>query len=123
MLGKQIAALSLSGLLLFSGAVTAANADEATPIDTTGYAAAAEVLAGNGVASSAATAMQTGSGLRLAQASGLLSRIGQLRHCNSQKIREKYVDPIGVRILKEVVRNESKRRQCAGKCVFAGGAA
>ena len=34
MLGKQIAALSLSGLLLFSGAVTAANADEATPIDT-----------------------------------------------------------------------------------------
>ena len=38
MLGKQIAALSLSGLLLFSGAVTAANADEATPIDTTGYA-------------------------------------------------------------------------------------
>lgn len=69
---KQIAALSLSGLLLFSGAVTAANADEATPIDTTGYAAAAEVLADNGVASSAATAMQTGSGLRLAQASGLL---------------------------------------------------
>ena len=64
---------SLSGLLLFSGAVTAANADEATPIDTTGYAAAAEVLADNGVASSAATAMQTGSGLRLAQeASGLL---------------------------------------------------
>lgn len=63
MLGKQIAALSLSGLLLFSGAVTAANADEATPIDTTGYAAAAEVLADNGVASSAATAMQTGSGL------------------------------------------------------------
>lgn len=72
MLGKQITALSLSGLLLFSGAVTAANADEATPIDTTGYAAAAEVLADNGVASSAATAMQTGSGLRLAQASGLL---------------------------------------------------
>ena len=71
MLGKQIAALSLSGLLLFSGAVTAANADEATPIDTTGYTAAAEVLAGNGVASSAATAIQTGSG-RLAQASGLL---------------------------------------------------
>ena len=72
MLGKQIAALSLSGLLLFSGAAPAANADEATPIDTTGYAAAAEVLADNGVASSAATAMQTGSGLRLAQASGLL---------------------------------------------------
>ena len=56
-------------------------------------------------------------------ASGLLSRIGQLKHCNSAAARKKYVDPIGVRILKEVVRNESKRRQCAGKCVLAGGAA
>jgi len=56
-------------------------------------------------------------------AAGLLSRIGQLKHCNSVAVRKKYVDPIGVRILKEVVRNESKRRQCAGKCVFAGGAA
>ena len=56
-------------------------------------------------------------------ASGLLSRIGQLKHCDSVMARKKYVDPIGVRILKEVVRNESKRRQCAGKCVFAGGAA
>ena len=56
-------------------------------------------------------------------AAGLLSRIGQLKHCDSVMARKKYVDPIGVRILKEVVRNESKRRQCAGKCVFAGGAA
>ncbi len=56
-------------------------------------------------------------------ASGLLSRIGQLKHCDSVMARKKYVDPIGVRILKEVVRNESKRRQCAGKCVLAGGAA
>ena len=56
-------------------------------------------------------------------ASGLLSRIGQLKHCDSVMVRKKYVDPIGVRILKEVVRNESKRRQCAGKCVLAGGAA
>lgn len=56
-------------------------------------------------------------------AAGLLSRIGQLKHCDSVAARKKYVDPIGVRILKEVVRNESKRRQCAGKCVLAGGAA
>jgi len=56
-------------------------------------------------------------------AAGLLSRIGQLKHCDSVMTRKKYVDPIGVRILKEVVRNESKRRQCAGKCVLAGGAA
>ena len=56
-------------------------------------------------------------------AAGLLSRIGQLKHCNAVAVRKKYVDPIGVRILKEVVRNESKRRQCASQCVFAGGAA
>ena len=56
------------------------------------------------------------------QASGLLSRIGQLRHCNSQKVREKYVDPIGVKNLKETVRYESKRRQRAQQCVRAGGA-
>lgn len=57
------------------------------------------------------------------QASGLLSRIGQLRHCNSHNIRVKYVDPIGVKHLKEVVRYESKRRQCAQQCLYAGGAA
>ena len=45
MFGKQIAALGLSSLLLFSGAVTAANAEETTPIDTAGYMAAVEALA------------------------------------------------------------------------------
>lgn len=57
------------------------------------------------------------------QASGLLSRIGQLRHCDSHNIRVKYVDPIGVKNLKEVVRYESKRRQCAQQRLYAGGAA
>ena len=57
------------------------------------------------------------------QASGLLSRIGQLRHCDSHNIRVKYVDPIGVKNLKEVVRHESKRRRCAQQCIYAGGAA
>lgn len=46
-------------------------------------------------------------------AAGLLSRIGQLKHCNSHKIRVKYVDPIGVKNLKEVVRHESKRQLAA----------
>ena len=72
MFGKQIAALGLSGLLLFSGAVTAANADEAAPIDTTGYETAVRVLADSGVASTAATALRVGESLRLAQESGLL---------------------------------------------------
>ena len=57
------------------------------------------------------------------QASGLLSRIGQLRHCDSHNIRVKYVDPIGVKNLKEVVRDESKRRRAAQQRLYAGGAA
>jgi len=57
------------------------------------------------------------------QASGLLSRIGQLRHCDSHNIRVKYVDPIGVKNLKEVVRDESKRRRAAQQRLYGGGAA
>ena len=72
MFGKQIAALGLSGLLLFSGAVTAANAEETTPIDFDGYKAAAEILAENGVVACSATALQTGDGLLLADEAGLL---------------------------------------------------
>lgn len=53
-------------------------------------------------------------------ASGLLSRIGQLKHCDSHKIRVKYVDPIGVKNLKEVVHHESKRRRAAQRLVHAG---
>lgn len=61
--------------------------------------------------------------IAFSQASGLLSRIGQLRHCDSHEIRVKYVDPIGVKILKEVVRHESKRRLATQQCLHAGGAA
>lgn len=46
-------------------------------------------------------------------AAGLLSRAGQLKHCNSHKARAKYIDPIKLKTLKEVVRNESKRRLAA----------
>ena len=42
---------------------------------------------------------------------------------NSHTIRVKYIDPIGVKHLKEVVRNESKRRQRAQQRILAGGAA
>ena len=37
MFGRQLAALGLSGMLLFSGVVTAANAEEVTPIDFAGH--------------------------------------------------------------------------------------
>ncbi len=56
-------------------------------------------------------------------AAGLISRAGQLKHCNSYKVRIKYIDPIGMKKLKEVIRYESKRRQCSQLCIFAGGAA
>lgn len=56
-------------------------------------------------------------------ASGLMSRAGQLKHCDSHGIRVKYIDPIKVKNLKEVIRYESKRRLGSQQCVFAGGAA
>lgn len=77
MLGKQLTALGLSGLLLFSGAVTAANADETTPIDTAGYNAAVEVMADNGVVSCSAAALQTGETL-LAKQAGLTDSDSEL---------------------------------------------
>ena len=67
--------------------------------------------------------LDAGKPIMFAQASGLLSRAGQLKHCNSHTIRAKYIDPIGVKHLKEVVRNESKRRQRAQQRFLAGGAA
>jgi hypothetical protein len=48
-------------------------------------------------------------------AAGLLSRAGQLRHCNSYNIRCKYYKQINEKQLKEVVRFESKRRLQAEK--------
>lgn len=65
--------------------------------------------------------LDAGKPIAFRQASGLLSRIGQLKHSNSHKIRVKYVDPIGIKNLKEVVRYyESKRRQCTQQCVLHG---
>lgn len=45
------------------------------------------------------------------QASGYLSRIGQLKHCDCFKFKKKYIKPINVKNLKGVVSSESKRRQ------------
>lgn len=65
-------------------------------------------------------AMDAGKRISFKTASGLLSRIGQLKHCNSRTIWARYVSLVGVEKLKEVVRNESKRQQGACQCVFAG---
>lgn len=41
------------------------------------------------------------------EAAGLLSRAGQLKHCNAHRIRVVYFDPIGPRRLKDVVRERA----------------
>lgn len=43
-------------------------------------------------------------------AAGLLSRAGQLRHCNGQNIFDKYIKPIGINRLKAIVRKDTLRR-------------
>ena len=45
------------------------------------------------------------------RASGLISRLGQLRKCNSQRILERYYQPKTMFDLKKVVRRECKRLQ------------
>jgi RNA-directed DNA polymerase len=51
------------------------------------------------------------------QAEAFVSRIGQFKHFDSFLARQKYIDPIKIKKLKEVIRNESKRRQCTQRCV------
>ncbi len=67
--------------------------------------------------------MAAGKEARFSMAAGLLSRIGQLKHCNSRKIRQKYTDKLKIRHLKEVVRIESQRRQRSYGALYAGNAA
>lgn len=43
-------------------------------------------------------------------AAGILSRIGQLKHCDSMNIRERYIFPGTIKILKNIVRDEMKYR-------------
>lgn len=45
------------------------------------------------------------------QAAGFLSRAGQLRHCDSYKVREKYIKPVNIRQLKAIVKNRNNNRR------------
>lgn len=56
-------------------------------------------------------------------AAGMLSRSGALKHCSGTAIRQKYIDEIGVKSLKEVVREHSRElsRMSAGGVVVADG--
>lgn len=53
---------------------------------------------------------QKGLPISFSQASGVISRIGQLKHCDSKTILQKYVGSLNTEQLKEVIHNESKRR-------------
>lgn len=53
-------------------------------------------------------------------AAGLISRAGLLKGVNCFHARQKYYTPIGEKMLKEVIRNESKRRCSAGYSVYLG---
>ena len=57
--------------------------------------------------------IENGEPIPYSMASGLLARVGQLKHCDALEIRKTYFDPIGVKPLKEVVRAESKKRLMA----------
>ena len=51
-------------------------------------------------------------------AAGMLSRAGQLKHCNGFNIRRKYVDPIKIHNLKEIVRKEARNRKMKNAIVI-----
>lgn len=51
-----------------------------------------------------------GKPLAVSMAAGLLSRIGQLRRCDSQRLRRRLVRPGLLKILKDVVRKHSRER-------------
>lgn len=67
--------------------------------------------------------LRAGQRISYAVAASLLSRAGQLRHCDSYYVRVKYLEPIGIKMLKEVVSLETQRRQYALGGVYARGAA
>ncbi len=52
--------------------------------------------------------LAAGRPISFSQAAGFLSRAGQLKHCDSLRARQKYVDVIGLGRLKDVVRIKSR---------------
>ena len=53
--------------------------------------------------------IKSGETLSVHEASGLLSRVSQLKHCSGVNIRRKYFDDIKAKQLKEIIRANSKR--------------
>lgn len=57
--------------------------------------------------------LAAGRPIAFSQASGFLSRAGQLKHCDSLRARQKYVDVVSVGLLKDVVRVRSRLQLAA----------
>jgi len=51
----------------------------------------------------------------VSMAQGLISRAGQYKWCNGRKVLEKYFFPIGVRRLKNIIREDARRRNALQK--------
>ena len=58
--------------------------------------------------------MRKGEQIYFRTASGFISRSSCLRYTNSAGLRKVYFETVDISYLKEVIRNESYRRQCAG---------
>lgn len=55
--------------------------------------------------------------IAVSMAQGLISRSGQYKHCNGRKVLEKYFYPIGVKYLKNIIREDARRRNALMKGV------
>ncbi len=53
--------------------------------------------------------LEAGEPVSYKQAAGLLARRGQLKHCDGVKARKKYFDPIGEKVLKDIIRAHAKK--------------
>lgn len=51
----------------------------------------------------------------VSMAQGLISRAGQLKHCNGRNVFEKYIKPLGVKRLKSIIREDARRRNALMK--------
>lgn len=50
-------------------------------------------------------------------AAGFIARTAQAKHCDSQNLKRDYIDTVSIKGLKEVIRNESKRRLRATRSI------
>ncbi len=57
--------------------------------------------------------LERGGRITYKTAAGFTSRAGQVKHCNADGLKRKYIDVVPMKLLKGVIRNESKRKHGA----------